>query len=324
MTSAGEILRTQIARDGPVSFQRFMDVALYQPECGFYRRGRDPFGRAGDYFTAEQIQPVFGILIAARVRQLHEELGEPDDFTVVELGAGRAEMAEAFSRYRYCPVEITGGEWPRRFTGVVFSNEFFDALPVHVAVRRRSEFRELLVGWQQDRFAWVEGAPVSGEINEYLVRYAADVEEGAWVEVNLAALGWLDQIAARLERGWVLTIDYGYTAPELIRFPRGTLMSYRRHVATEDVLSAPGDRDLTAHVNFTALREHGALRGLQTSCFENLSRTLLTAGEPDSFALALASASPAEDLRRRSQLKTLLFGMGETFRTLVQRRAVRP
>jgi len=80
-----------------------MDVALYQPECGFYRAGRDPFGRAGDYYTAEQIQPVFGILVAARVRQLHEELGEPADFTVVELGAGRGEMAEAFSRYRYCP-----------------------------------------------------------------------------------------------------------------------------------------------------------------------------------------------------------------------------
>ncbi|HSW49130.1 MAG TPA: SAM-dependent methyltransferase, partial [Bryobacteraceae bacterium] len=214
MTSAGEILRDQIARHGPVSFHRFMEVALYEPECGFYRRGRDPFGRAGDYFTAEQIQPVFGILVSQRIRQLYEELGRPADFTVVELGAGKAQMAEAFSDFRYCPVEIGAGEWPARFTGAVFSNEFFDALPVHVIVRRRNGFREMLVDWRLDRFAWSEGAPVSGEVVDYLSRYAVGVEEGARVEVNLDALGWLDQIAARLERGWVVSIDYGYTVPE--------------------------------------------------------------------------------------------------------------
>ncbi|MFB3777038.1 MAG: class I SAM-dependent methyltransferase [Bryobacteraceae bacterium] len=321
MTNAGEILRDQITRDGPVPFHRFMEVALYQPGCGFYQRGRDPFGRAGDYFTAEQIQPVFGILVAQRIRQLYEELGRPADFIVVELGAGRAEMAEAFSDFRYSPVEIGAGGWPARFTGVVFSNEFFDALPVHVVVRRRREFREMLVDWRLDRFVWSEGAPVGGEVADYLSRYAAGVEDGSWVEVNLDALGWLDRIAARLERGWVVSIDYGYTAPELIRFPRGTLMSYRRHVATEDVLLTPGDRDITAHVNFTALAEHGARRGLRPCRLENLSRTLIAAGEPDAFALALNSSSPAEDLRRRAQLKTLLFGMGETFRTLIQRKA---
>ncbi len=320
MTSAGSILREEISRAGPVSFQRFMEVSLYQPECGYYRRGRDPFGRAGDYYTAEQIQPVFGILIAQRIRQLREELGGPPDFTVVELGAGRAEMAEAFSGFRYCPVEVTGGEWPSRFSGVVFSNEFFDALPVRVAVRRRKEFRELLVGSSEDRFVWVEGAPVSGEPAEYLTRFAAGLEEGAWIEIHLAALGWLDQIAARLERGWVFTIDYGYTAPELIRFPRGTLMSYRQHVATEDVLSAPGERDITAHVNFTALQDHGALRGLRTVRLENMSRTLVDAGRPDGFAAALSAASPPDEIRRRLQLKTLLYGMGETFRTLIQRK----
>jgi len=93
-----------------------------------------------------------------------------------------------------------------------------------------------------------------------------------------------------------LTIDYGYTASELIRFPRGTLMSYGGTLPRGRALGS-GDRDITAHVNFTALREHGALRGLQARCLENLSRTLLTAGEPDGFALALASSSPAEDLR---------------------------
>ena len=320
MTPAGAILREEILGSGPIPFHRFMDVALYHPAYGYYRRGRDPFGRGGDYFTAEQIQPVFGILIAAFVGRLCVDLGEPHDFTVVELGAGRTEMADAFARFRYHPVEAAGGEWPGRFTGVVFSNEFFDALPVHAAIRRAGVFRELLVGWRGDRFDWVSGAPVGGEQAEYLERYVGEAEEGVRVEINLEALKWLDEIAARLERGYVVTIDYGYTSRDLPRFPRGTLMGYRRHVASEDVLLDPGERDITAHVPFTALQEHGARRGLETLGLETLARTLAAAGEADGFAAALAGASPAEQLHRRLQLKTLLFGMGETFRTLIQRR----
>jgi SAM-dependent MidA family methyltransferase len=312
MTPATSILRDEIARLGPISFHRFMEVALYHPECGYYRRGRDPFGRQGDYFTAEQIQPVFGILIAARLRQLREELGKPSEFTVVELGAGRGEMAAALSEFNYCPVDIAGGDWPERFTGVVFTNEFFDALPVHVAVRRGKTFREMLVDWRQDRFTWTEGAPVPEEEAEYVARYGHELEDGAWIEINLDSLHWLDEIARRLERGYIFTIDYGYAARELIRFPRGTLMSYRRHSAAEDVLAEPGERDITAHVNFTALQDRGASLGLETMRFESLARTLLDAGEPDGFAGAL---------HRRGQLKTLLFQMGETFRTLIQRKA---
>src|SRR5262249_47601830 len=97
-----------------------MDQALYHPEFGYYRRPRDPFGRSGDFYTAEQLQPVFGILIAQRVRQLARELGDRGDFTVVELGAGRQEMAEAFAEWRYVPVEV-GGELPQAIRGVVFS-----------------------------------------------------------------------------------------------------------------------------------------------------------------------------------------------------------
>jgi SAM-dependent MidA family methyltransferase len=135
----------------------------------------------------------------------------------------------------------------------------------------------------------------------------------------LEALRWIQRIARHLHRGFVFTIDYGYTARESIRFPHGTLMSYRRHQALEDVLADPGERDITAHVPFTALEEHGKLCGLGTVRFESLARTLLDAGETDNFAAALNAASDDEQARRRLQLKTLLFGMGETFRTLIQR-----
>jgi SAM-dependent MidA family methyltransferase len=96
-------------------------------------------------------------------------------------------------------------------------------------------------------------------------------------------------------------------------------MSYRRHQADEDVLDDPGARDITAHIPFTALQEHGARLGLETVRFETLAQTLLAAGEPDRFAAALAASTQEWELQRRLQLKSLLFGMGETFRTLLQR-----
>src|SRR6185369_6129643 len=167
MTPAGEVLASEIQRQGPVSFRRFMEVALYHPEHGYYRKPRDPFGKQGDFYTAEQIQPAFGILIAARIRQLRREMGEPADFTVVELGAGRQEMAEAFSEWNYVPVDLDSGEMPRAFEGVIFSNEFFDALPIEVAVYRNGAFQQQLVDFAEGRFVWRSGPPVSAEAEEY-------------------------------------------------------------------------------------------------------------------------------------------------------------
>ncbi len=320
MNELTDLLRGEIARAGPISFRHFMETALYHPQYGYYRRARDPFGKHGDFYTAEQLQPVFGILMGARIRALYREMGSPPDFTVVELGAGRAEMADAFAEWRYLPINVDSGSLPERFQGVVFSNEFFDALPVHaVAVEPRS-VRELLVAWQADRFTWVNGPIAGGEIVEY-VRQWLPADFSGTAEVNLAALRWMEDIAHALEGGYVLTIDYGYTRAEAVRFPQGTLMSYRTHTARENVLEHPGEQDITAHVPFTALSGYGATVGLETVRLETLAQTLLTAGESDQFAAALHADSPGEELRRRMQLKSLLFGMGETFRVLLQRKA---
>ncbi len=330
--TAGELLAEEIRSDGPIPFRRFMEVALYAPEAGYYRRGAhrasetgprpsDPFGKCGDFFTAEQIQPVFGILMTARIRQLYREMGEPRDFTVVETGAGRAEMAEALSEWRYHPLELDSGELPEGFTGVVFSNEFFDALPVDVAVWRRGAFREQRVALDgSGAFVWREGGPAPERVADYLRRYFPPPEEGRWYEANLEALGWMERIGRALRSGFVLTIDYGYTRAESVRFPAGTLMGYHRHTARENVLEHPGERDITAHVNFTALEEHGARCGLRALRLETLASTLLAAGEEDHFARALEAADATEEFRRRMQLKTLLFGMGETFQVLLQRK----
>jgi SAM-dependent MidA family methyltransferase len=316
VTPLEELLRVRIAQSGPIPFRDFMEAALYHPEHGYYRKARDPFGKGGDYYTAEQLQPVFGILIAARIREMFREMGSPADFTVVELGAGRGEMAGAFGEWRYIPVE-TGGDLPHGIRGVIFSNEFFDALPVEAAIVIDGTPHRLLVGVERDRFVWVTGDRATAEVEEYWRKFCP---RATTFEVNMAALAWIDRIAAALADGFHFTIDYGYVTAEHIRFPQGTLMSYRRHAASEDVLAEPGERDITAHVAFSALEQRGAERGLETIVRETLAQTLLRAGEADQFAAALAGATPQEEQARRLQLKSLLFGMGETFRTLIQRR----
>ena len=319
MTPAGELLADEIRRDGPIPFRRFMEVALYHPEHGYYRRARDPFGKGGDFYTAEQIQPVFGILMAARIRQFYRAMGEPAGFTVVELGAGRREMADALGEWRYVPITIDAGRLPDGFCGVIFSNEFFDALPVEVALFQDGAFQEQRVIFDGGRFQWRTSGPVREEVNHYLRRYFAPPEDGRWYEANLEAMQWMERIARSLQHGRVVTIDYGFTRGESVRFPAGTLTGYRRHTAHADVLAEPGERDITAHVNFTALEEGGAVQGLAMERFEPLAQTILAAGEPDQFAAVLDAADDSERLRRRMQLKTLLFGMGEAFRVLVQR-----
>jgi SAM-dependent MidA family methyltransferase len=323
--TAAELLADEIRRTGPLPFRRFMEIALYAPQAGYYRRNRatgpDPFGKSGDFFTAEQIQPVFGILMAARIRQLYREMGQPHDFTIVEAGAGRAEMAEAFSDWRYLPLEIDSGQLPECFTGVVFSNEFFDALPVDVVVRRAGVFREQRVALDNSGgFVWRDGGLAAEPVADYLRRYFPPPEEDRRYEVNLDALAWMERIGRALRSGFVLTVDYGYTRAESARFPAGTLMGYHRHTARENVLERPGERDITSHVNFTALVEHGASVGLRALRLETLTATLLEAGEEDRFARALETTDPAEERRRRLQLKTLLFGMGDSFRVLLQRK----
>ena len=328
MSPLEEAIREEIGRDGPIPFRRFMELALYHPERGYYRRARDPFGVKGDFYTNSQLQPVFGRLVAQQIARWQEEMRNPADFTVVEMGAGRRETLEqvrkALPGARSVGVDRAGGELPARLSGVIYSNELFDALPVHFVTRRDSEVVEILVDATDDGFRWVEDESSNPMLAEYVDRYAPALADGRKIETNLAALEELERIANALERGFVLTIDYGYTAEELARgrFPDGSLMSYQRHQAQEDVLREPGERDITSHVNFTALEERGRDFGLESMGLISQAQFLLNVGEADQFQTALAASDEREAARLRMQLKSLLFGMGETFRVLVQRKAL--
>ena len=327
MTPLGELIADEIRGTGPLPFRKFMEMALYHPELGYYRRPRDPFGIGGDFYTNAQLQPVFGRLLAQQIESWRHEMGCPQDFTVVEMGAGRGETTSEIER---ClpgvpcrTVDVAGGELPKRFCGVVICNEFFDALPVHSVERKDKGLVEHYVDWGADGFDWAEGSLSDPQLKGYLQGYAPRLAEGQRVEVNLEALDQLEKIARSLDSGYVLTIDYGYTADEIAdgrRLPAGSLMSYVKHQASEDVLANPGERDITAHVNFTGLEKRGEELGLSSSALQTQALFLTEIGRQDDFQAALEASSEAESLHLRMQLKTLLFGLGETFRVLVQRK----
>ena len=306
-----------------------MAEALYHPTLGYYTRRHytpgdtTPFGASGDFYTATQVQPVFGRLIARLMHQLGEE-------RFFDWGAGAQAMRPFFSGYTAVDVSTAHGAersvvrdetltpWPDRFRGFVFANELFDALPVDVFVRKGDAWIERRVSVTGESFAWKEEGAASDTQREWLDRFGPQ-ENLSIAEVNMAQKKLLHELAARMSSGWLLAIDYGITRRELIRFPQGTLMSYRRHSASDDVLSDPGDRDITAHVNFDALRSDARACGFREERFETMASLLLRIGEDDSFASALDAPEPmAAGLRM--QLKTLLYGMGETFRAVLWRK----
>jgi SAM-dependent MidA family methyltransferase len=208
-------------------------------------------------------------------------------------------------------VDIGYGSLPDRFTGLIFSNEFFDAIPVDLVVAREGRSYERRVTLVGGGFGWDDARPSAEPVTDRVIVR----------ELQHYRLDWLTRLAGRLDRGLIVTVDYGYTHRELARFPEGTLMSYHRHTASDDVLAAPGERDITAHVDFTALIAHGETLGLRSDPLLSLASALLWAGEDDQFSSALAG-DEREQLRYRQQLKSLLFGMGETFRVLVQRKGL--
>jgi SAM-dependent MidA family methyltransferase len=187
--------------------------------------------------------------------------------------------------------------------------------------------REIYVNTRGQELVEEEGELSSPTVADYLDRYGAPLGEGQVAEVHLAMLAWLEQATAALERGFLLTIDYGYPAQDLYRpgRQRGSLLAYRQHRAGEDWLSLPGEQDLTAHVNFTALEERGRELGLEPLGGATQASFLLALVRASRCAeLEPAGANQLEKLRTRQALKQLIHpeGMGEAFRVLVQAKGV--
>jgi SAM-dependent MidA family methyltransferase len=290
-------IRAEIEAEGPMTFARFMELALYEPDHGYYSTAQPRPTRSGDFLTAPELHPIFGRALARHVAAVWQRLGAPRDFTIREYGAGSGALAEAVlagvardepalaATVRYAPaehnrhrlaelharLEVAGfrdrlGPAEGSLVGVVLANEFLDALPVHrVRGAPNGALRELLVTVADGGFAEVETDPSTPALAARLAADGVSLAPAQVADVRLADEAWVADVARDLRAGVATIVDYALPAAELYAPARtaGTLVAYLGHVAHDDPFHAVGRQDLTAHVDLTALERSATAGGLE-------------------------------------------------------------
>jgi len=364
-TKLAEIILNRIRSRGEITFASFMEAALYEPNLGYYTSPGRKVGAEGDFYTSMNVHSAFGRLIAREICRFWELLGSPAPFTVAEAGAGGGQLAqdildaiieanetlygalvyrliekepslkdaqaERLARHAErlawsSPDELAQGKL--RFTGCIISNELFDAMPVHIVEMTDDDLKEVYVCADADGFRERLAAPSTADLAAYLQRFDVNLMRGQRAEINLVAPDWIAAAAEALERGFVLTIDYGYLTEELYTPQRrnGTLLCYHRHSTSENPYTLVGEQDITTHINFSQLMAAGVDSGLDTVWFGEQYRFLLGVGLVDELIRLEAQAeTEQEKLKHRLALKKLMLpegGMGDTFKVLIQAKGV--
>lgn len=293
---------------GMISLAQYMALALYHPEHGYYQREKLGPGRTGDFLTSPEASPYFGLTVARQLIEVWDRLGQPASWEIREYGSGTGVLAydilagithDAPESLEVLTYRLVDSNSHRRaealaamteaglgdrilisdpsdplpdFSGVLLGNEVADAFPAHRLVVRDGGPREWFVTVDDEGFVWTEGER-SVEVSELLEieAIARTLPDGSILEVSPAAAVWFEKSAARLDRGLALLIDYGYPAEVLYSAHRleGTLRAYRGQQVSDDPFMAPGEVDLTTHVDFTAIERAGARAGLQSAGFTN-------------------------------------------------------
>jgi len=352
------LLAQQIRQTGKISFHDWMAQALYHPAFGYYnRRDLVRWGREGDYRTSPERSELFAATFARYFVSLYEQIGEPAEFNIVEMGAGNGEFAagvlvklkrsapKVFNAVRYLIIEksqvsrqvaeerlfefrdrlafAVNEELSACQSGILFTNELLDAFPVHRLTVRGGELKEFFVSIDDEgKFVWVVDKPASEE----LIEACPSLTEGQIVELNLSIAEWFKKVAAMLATGYVVTVDYGGSASELFSAehrPKGTIRAFRRHEFIDDVLSDPGDCDITCSVNWTVVESEGKKHGFDVTQFSRLDRFLMEAGILEEVEVRLTEAgSEAEKSALTTSAREMILpgGMASSFQVLVQKR----
>jgi SAM-dependent MidA family methyltransferase len=271
-------IKGEIQKHGPMPFERFMELALYDPEGGYFTTGDLRSERSGDFLTSPEVSALFGETLARYVLDERDRIGEP--FEVVEVAAGSGSLIGALLRMvdvpawaveaspaarealgKVLPADRVLADLPDRIRGVLIGNELIDNLPMAIAQKVDGVWRERWVGLDDESLTLVD-APPRPEVVAWLDDFAGPVTDGGWVEAQLAATVWVQDAFGRLEAGSLVLFDYGDTAENLLpRRQDGTLRTYRSHHLGPHPLDEPGMTDITADVNFTALAAAAELAG---------------------------------------------------------------
>ena len=351
------ILREIAARGGEVDFHRFMELALYHPEHGYYTSAGTPWGKDGDFLTAPTVSGWYGAVFAGLLSGVSARLGEA--LQLVDLAAGdgsflssviaalggrtrsvltrtlaiersRLRRQQVAARFEGTDIEVLTSDAVREAAAgpvVVHASELYDAMPVHRVVATSDGLLELVVGVIGDRLEW-RRRPAPPALAAYLANHRVELAEGQIAEINLEAEPFHTGVLSRIGEGIVLVLDYGYPAARLYD-PRGrglgSLATYHRHELGTDPLIAPGERDLTAHVNIDDLRSAAAACGWDEIGLMPLAEFLVRAGLGsivEERGLGMDADLDAETVAARQEIKRLLDpeGMGSDLKMLVQGR----
>ena len=336
-----------------ITFADYMTSVLYHPQHGYYASNAERISESGDFLTSPHLADDFGEMLAIQLYQIWQILGEPQLFSIVEMGAGQGLLAaqildyasrvypDFFQSIDYIIIETAPAmiiaqqsklidlpvrwcEWTeisdRSIVGCFLSNELIDAFGVHQVVVVEDKLKEvyITIGDEERVFNETIDELSTAKLNEYwqlnqINLLSGKYPDGYRTEVNLAALEWLEQVFKKLQRGYIISIDYGYTADRYYNPMRtqGTLQCYYQHAHHHDPYINIGNQDLTAHVDFTALQNQGELLGLQTVGFIQQGMFLMALGLGERIATISSSGGDIQSLlRRRQNLHQLIDPMG--------------
>lgn len=346
ITSHPELSRAlaDALQDGPIPFRRFMELALYHPEGGYYCRESPRIGPGGDFYTSPHQSPWLGRMIAPLLEKIRRRMAEPPALHLREYGPGEGwlafdilesirsskpalhqaiaytfaeQSAQARKRIREKfkdpgNIRFSGPAQhpPPGFEGVVLAHEFLDALPVHALIQKGAHLKERYVARSGEGLGFCEGALSDERLNGWFSDLGVRLSSDQMAEVNLSAVDWTSEVARRMERGAILIFDYGFSARALYGPTRmdGALRGYRNHVLVSDALSRPGETDLTTHVDFTSILRAAASHGMELAGFTDQARFLLGAG----ISQALENVEGEDDEKTRRERQSLMGIMDPT------------
>ena len=355
-----DYLRKLIAskRDKKITYSEYIEAALYAPEIGYYMKPGTKIGRSGDFYTTSNIHNVFGACLGRWIaKAIREKQLAPG---IIEIGGGTGKLAfdilsslkrldsELFERLTYTIVdsspfhqseqkerlaEFTNvtflKELPEslEFTGVIFSNELFDALPVHVIEKKQGVLYEVFIKEQDGRLSETIELLSDSRIQEYIKSQSIDLAENQRFEVPLKMVEMIFTISSTLTKGIMVTFDYGYTQVEWSEpvHRHGSLRGYYRHQLFEDILQYPGKMDMTTHIHFDALQHYGERVGLRFEALQSQADFLIQAGLLSELEDHQNLDPFSEIAKRNRAIRSLVIpgGISSYFRVMLQSKGMK-
>ena len=365
MNTLAEIIKSEIEIKGRLTFSEYMEKALYHPGLGYYTSGETRIGKRGDYYTSPSVDPAFGEVLAGFIAKSGGLIDEPR-LRIIEFGGGIGTLAsdildslarnhpESYERTDYLIIErgmrgpgaadmALDKHGPKikfvsslaeldtwRAGGVILSNEFLDALPFHRVRFTGGAMKEVFVTLRAGEFEEIIDEPDTPGLGEYFNGYETCFREGQEAEVNLNVGRWLGEAQKLIGKGFILTIDYGFLAPELFSPERmkGTYKCMHKHTIGENPYINIGRQDITAHVDFSNLIRVGGSLGLETIKYTTQGQFLIDWGVLDIMTGQSGQDSPSdpEARGRNTAIKNLFLpsSMGSSFKVLLQTKNMDP